>query len=97
HRFCDHRDFIYCMDFIPQGGVGEGRGKERGGILVTGGGDGVLLVHDLSDLRLLYGLGCCSKGAVRCVVAKGGMDGRLVVGGDDGNAMLYDFPPEDEG
>ncbi|CAN0081538.1 unnamed protein product, partial [Discosporangium mesarthrocarpum] len=19
HRFCDHRDFIYCMDFIPQG------------------------------------------------------------------------------
>lgn len=96
HVFEDHKDFIYCADFLPDasswdraaGGGGGGRGE---GILVTGGGDGMLLVHDLGSMRLLYGLGCCSVGAVRCVVAG---RRRLTVGGDDGNAMLYNFDGE---
>lgn len=82
HVFDDHRDFIYCMDFIP---AGSGGGE---GILITGGGDGMLLAHDLDSMRLLYGLGCCSAGAVRCAVAG---ESRLTVAGDDGNAMLYSF------
>lgn len=89
HVFDDHRDFIYCMDFARAVEGAEGVGT--GGILVTGGGDGNLLAHDLGSMRLLYGLGCSSAGAVRCAVAG---ERRLIVGGDDGNAMLYSF---DEG
>lgn len=81
HVFDDHRDFIYCMDFVPARAGG-------GGVLITGGGDGMLLAHDLDSMRLLYGLGCCSTGAVRCAIAG---ESRLTVGGDDGNAMLYSF------
>lgn len=83
HVFDDHRNFIYCMDFVPGRGGGDG-----GGILITGGGDGMLLAHDLGSMRLLYGLGCCSAGAVRCAVAG---ESKLTVAGDDGNAMLYSF------
>ena len=83
HVFSDHRDFIYCIDVLPSA-AGDG----RGGYLVTGGGDGLLLVHDLSSMRLLYGLGCCSAGAVRCAIV--GRE-RLTVAGDDGNAMLYKY------
>ncbi len=79
HVFDDHRDFIYCMDFVP---------ADSGGVLITGGGDGMLLAHDLDSMRLLYGLGCCSAGAVRCAIAG---ERRLTVAGDDGNAMLYSF------
>ncbi|CAM9168067.1 unnamed protein product [Choristocarpus tenellus] len=93
HCFCDHRDFIYCMDYVPARNDDGHRGGDgcAGGIVVTGGGDGMLLVHDLGEMRLLYGLGCCSKGAVRCVSAGGGDGTRLAVGGDDGNALLYRF------
>ncbi|CAM9498427.1 unnamed protein product, partial [Sphacelaria rigidula] len=86
HIFEEHRDFIYCMDFVPT--AADGSGGLGGGVLVTGGGDGMILVHDVARgaMRLLYGLGCCSAGAVRCVVAHGN---RMLVGGDDGNAMMY--------
>eukprot|EP00752_Nemacystus_decipiens_P012686 g11239.t1 len=90
HVFDDHRDFIYCMDFVPacSDAARAGSGGGGGGVLLTGGGDGMLLAHDLGSMRLLYGLGCCSAGAVRCAVAG---DSRLTVAGDDGNAMLYSF------
>ncbi|CAM9561188.1 unnamed protein product, partial [Hapterophycus canaliculatus] len=91
HAFDDHRDFIYCMDFIPGGNrhtAGSGECSGGGGVLVTGGGDGMLLAHDLGSMRLLYGLGCCSAGAVRCAVAG---QRTLTVAGDDGNVMLYSF------
>lgn len=107
HVFDEHRDFIYCMDFVPastsRGMSGErdifgsnavGGEEGGGGVLVTGGGDGMLLVHDLGSMRLSYGLGCCSAGAVRCVVAQ---KDRLTVGGDDGNAMLYNFEGDARG
>lgn len=96
HVFDEHRNFIYCMDFVPSGkishGGGEGfrgNGAGQGGLLVTGGGGGTVLVHDVgSSMRLLYGLGCCMAGAVRCVSAQGN---RLAVAGDDGNAIVYDL------
>lgn len=97
HIFEEHRDFIYCMDFVPSGRRGglfeeqEGGGVQVNGegVLVTGGGDGMMLVHDVGGpMRLLYGLGCCSAGAIRCVVAEGR---RMMVAGDDGNVMIYHF------
>lgn len=94
HVFDDHRDFIYCMDFVPAGSDAARAGGGRdsgGGVLLTGGGDGMLLAHDLDSMRLSYGLGCCSAGAVRCAVAG---ERRLTVAGDDGNAMLYSFGGE---
>lgn len=81
--FDDHKDSIYCMDFVP----GEGP-EDSAGILVTGGGDGMLLVHDLGSMKLLYGLGCSSAGAVRCAIAQGR---RLTVGADDGNMLVFQF------
>ncbi|CAB1119408.1 unnamed protein product [Ectocarpus sp. CCAP 1310/34] len=93
HAFDEHRDFIYCMDFVPVGS-GAARAGSGGDVLVTGGGDGMLLVHDLDSMRLLYGLGCCSAGAVRCVVAR---ENTLTVAGDDGNAMLYSFGRDTRG
>lgn len=93
HVFDHHRDFVYCMDFVSAGSdaARAGGGGSGGGVLLTGGGDGMLLAHDLGSMRLLYGLGCCSAGAVRCAVAGGS---RLTVAGDDGNAMLYTFGGE---
>lgn len=84
HIFDQHRDFIYCMNLVSSASRRQGVHD----ILISGGGDGMLLVHSLSSMRLLYGLGCCSAGAVRCAI--GGPD-RLTVAGDDGNAMLYKF------
>jgi F-box/WD-40 domain protein 7 len=53
HRFEDHRDFIYDI-------------KVAGGICFTGGGDGMLLAHDLRERKLLWGLGA-NKAAVRAI------------------------------
>lgn len=93
HVFNEHKDFIYCMGFLPPSGItARAGGSEGGGVLVTGGGDGMLLAHDLGSMRLLYGLGCCRTGAVRCAVAG---EERLTVGGDDGNAMIYSFGGRD--
>ncbi|CAM9710588.1 unnamed protein product [Scytosiphon promiscuus] len=94
HVFDDHRDFIYCMDFVHGGRRHAAASGEGSGVLVTGGGDGMLLAHDLVSMRLLYGLGCCRAGAVRCAVAGGS---RLTVAGDDGNTMLYSFAAPTDG
>lgn len=69
-----HKDFIYSM-------------KSIGANLLTGGGDGILLVHEFSTGKLLYGLGA-NQGAVRCIA---GTEDKLVAAGDDGNALVYDF------
>ena len=62
-----HKDFIYTM-------------SSCGDCLLSGGGDGLLLVHDMKSGKLLYGLGA-NQGAVRCIA---GTINRLVVAGDDG-------------
>eukprot|EP00953_Heterococcus_sp_UTEX-ZZ885_P027388 14694-Heterococcus_DN1.PRE.1 len=67
--------FIYCMVLAGQS------------LLVTGAGSGMLLVHDLQRLKLLYGMSA-NQGAVRCVAAT---DRHLAAAGDDGNALIYTF------
>ena len=57
------------------------------GDLLLSGGDGLLLVHNMSTGKLLYGLGA-NQGAVRCIA---GTSNQMVVAGDDGNALVYDF------
>jgi WD40 repeat protein len=73
-RFAHHRDFIYSLAVV-------------GNLAVSGGGDGMVLVHDLADGRLKYGLGA-GRAAVRCLVAS---EGRLLCAGDDGAAMAFDY------
>ena len=73
-EFAHHKDFIYSLGL-------------RDDLVLSGGGDGLLLVHDLQTDKLLYGLGA-SEGAVRAI---GATERNLVVAGDDGNVMLYDF------
>jgi len=68
HTFTEHRDFIYSL-------------LVAGRLAVSGGGDGMLLVHDLEQGRLLYGLGANSA-AVRGI---GATRSHLVAAGDDGN------------
>ena len=55
--------------------------------LCSGGGDGMLLAHDLEQGKLLYGLGA-NQAAVRCI---GTTPSKMVVSGDDGNAIVYEF------
>jgi hypothetical protein len=83
--FAERRGFIYSLCVV-------------GDVVLSGGGDGLLLAHDLhataaptpgSSPGLLWGLGACSQGgAVRAVASA---DGKLVVAGDDGKALVYSF------
>ncbi|KAL3932974.1 MAG: hypothetical protein SGPRY_000479, partial [Prymnesium sp.] len=74
HRFTEHRDFVYSLNAIGQ-------------YVVSGGGDGMVLLHDLQQGRLCYGLGA-NQAAVRCIHTD---VGRLVCAGDDGSIICYDF------
>jgi hypothetical protein len=64
--------------------------------VLSGGGDGLLLAHDLNSTKstgkspgLMWGLGACSQGgAVRAVACA---HDSVVVAGDDGNALAYAF------
>ena len=69
-----HKDFIYTM-------------SSCGDCLLSGGGDGILLVHDMTNGKLLYGLGA-NQGAVRCIAGTGN---KMIAAGDDGNALVYEF------
>ena len=75
--FNEHRDFIYTMTVA-------------GGLCLSGGGDGMVLAHDLKQAQgsqgLLWGLGASSQGAVRAI----GITARhLVAAADDGNVLVY--------
>nr|CCC90995.1 conserved hypothetical protein [Trypanosoma congolense IL3000] len=74
HRFTEHRDFIYSMETF-------------GPLVLSGAGNGWLLVHDALEGRCLYGLGA-NGAAVREIRAT---LNNLVAAGDDGSAMVYDF------
>ena len=85
--FSEHADFIYSL-------------AVWGDVCLSGGGDGMLLAHDLRTSQavkgsggLLWGLGASSQGAVRAlgVGGGGGNAARLVAAGDDGNVLLYSF------
>lgn len=58
-----------------------------GDICLSGDGSGMLMFHSIVDGSLLYGLGA-NKGAVRCIDAT--ID-HLIVGGDDGKALIYSY------
>ena len=74
HTMSDHKDFIYSMETY-------------GDLVVSGGGNGWLLVHDTKTGKCLYGLGA-NAAAVRCIFPSSEF---LVAAGDDGKAMVYDF------
>eukprot|EP00736_Rhodelphis_marinus_P000356 Rmarinus@m.6999 len=76
--FSHHRDFIYSMEVVDTG---------KQSILVSGAGDGSVLLHDVNTGKCLYGLGA-NKNAVRSILAT---PQDLVVAGDDGEVMLYAF------
>jgi WD40 repeat protein len=70
----DHRDFIYSMTVA-------------GSLCFSGGGDGLLFVHDLSSAKPLWAVGA-GMAAIRGI----GVAGRhLFASGDDGKAIVYDF------
>ena len=72
--FDDHKDFIYSL-------------KVTGGLAFSGAGDGMLLVHDIQQGKLLYGLGA-NQAAVRCI---GMTKETLVAAGDDGGVIVYNM------
>lgn len=74
HRFTEHADFVYSLHLAP------------GDVAFSGGGNGMMLCHDLIAGRLLYGLGA-NQGAVRCIGTSGE---HLVVAGDDGKCLIFD-------
>ncbi|KAF5226776.1 hypothetical protein ECC02_000277 [Trypanosoma cruzi] len=74
HRFTDHRDFIYSLETF-------------GPLVLSGGGNGWLLVHDTVTGKCCYGLGA-NAAAVREIFSS---PEHLVAAGDDGNAIVYDY------
>jgi len=74
HLIKDHKDFIYSLDTIDD-------------LIISGAGNGWLLVHDINTGECLYGLGA-NQAAVRCLWAN---QERLIAAGDDGNAAIFDF------
>jgi F-box/WD-40 domain protein 7 len=87
--FSEHADFIYSV-------------AVWGDVCLSGGGDGMLLAHDISTAQsvkgsggLLWGLGASLQGAVRAVGVGGGggvgAGAKLIAAGDDGNALIYGF------
>lgn len=75
HVIQDHRDFIYSMQVVG------------GRMILSGGGDGLLLAHDLATGKLVWGLGA-NVAAVRCVSV---WNNRMMAAGDDGKALIYDM------
>jgi WD40 repeat protein len=69
-----HKDFIYSLAVTDRH-------------VLSGAGDGMVLVHDLCTGRLCYGLGANAAGvrAIEC-----GAD-HFLAAGDDGKAILYHF------
>ncbi|KAG5472364.1 hypothetical protein LSCM1_03763 [Leishmania martiniquensis] len=70
----DHDDFVYSVELI-------------GNLLLSGAGNGRLLVHSVETGELLYELRA-NAAAVREMFASPSM---LVVAGDDGKAKVFDF------
>ncbi|KAG5472745.1 hypothetical protein LSCM4_02068 [Leishmania orientalis] len=70
----DHDDFVYSMEVI-------------GNLLLSGAGNGRLLVHNIETGELLYELKA-NAAAVREMFVSPSM---LVIAGDDGNAKVFDF------
>lgn len=75
HRFTEHRDFPYSL-------------AVAGGLALSGAGDGLLIAHDLTTGKPIWGLGA-NAAAVRFI---GVARSRLVAAGDDGKAIVYAFP-----
>jgi hypothetical protein len=67
------------------------RALETGGsvVLFSGGGDGMLLCHDLGAMALCYGLHA-NRGAVRCLAVSKEL-GAVIAAGDDGKALVYRY------
>jgi WD40 repeat protein len=70
----EHRDFIYSLETF-------------GPLIISGAGNGWVLVHDSETGKCLYGLGA-NQAAVRCIFSS---QNHLVVAGDDGKASVYDM------
>jgi hypothetical protein len=80
HELKGHGDFIYTLACV-------------GGLALSGGGDGLLLAHNVASGEVLWGLGA-NEAAVRCIgVCATGPRSRQVMlaAGDDGKALVYDF------
>jgi hypothetical protein len=58
-------------------------------LILSGGGNGWVLVHDIISGNCLYGVGACEKGMCRCVQAV--TPDHFVEAGDDGNVIVFDF------
>jgi len=74
HELAGHRDFIYSVE-------------THDSYVLSGAGNGWLLVHDSYSGKCLYALGA-NKAAVRCIVAQ---PDRLVAAGDDGSIITFDY------
>ena len=75
-EFTDHRDFIYSMETAGES------------LILSGGGNGWLLAHDIKQNKCLYGIGA-STAAVRGI---GFTQNKLCCAGDDGKLAVFDFP-----
>ncbi|CCW61661.1 unnamed protein product [Phytomonas sp. EM1] len=74
HELRNHTNFIYSLEVF-------------GSMVLSGAGNGWLLVHDALTGDCCYGLGA-NTAAVRVIFASPTL---MVAGGDDGKATVYDY------
>jgi hypothetical protein len=60
------------------------------GVLFVADGVGMVFCYDLSTSELMYGMGACSEGAVRCMGMVGYDQSFMYACGEDGNVLLYE-------
>jgi len=83
-----HKNCIYSA--LSVGMVPERMGGTRGASAFIADGTGMVYCYDLSTGELNYGLGACSKGAVRCLALVGDPQASLAACGEDGKVLVYD-------
>lgn len=75
-RIEGHRAPISCLTIVGQRAI------------FSGDEGGMLLCSDLESGRIAYGIGASQTGGVRVVNA---LDGKIIVGGDDGNVLSFEY------
>ena len=71
-----HKDIVTCLSIVDN-------------LVLSGGGNGWVLVHDYNSGDCLYGVGTTEKGACTCVEAIA--PDYFVAGGADGKVVIFDY------
>lgn len=83
HELQGHKDVVTSLSVTP------GATLDASPLVLSGGGNGWVLVHELSTGQCLYAVGATEKGACTCVEAV--PPDHFVAAGADGKLVIFDY------